>query len=453
MGHWSYLTVGKVRFGWKYEIPTFLSFLFRDNDLYVEPNPEGDYILQEALEPDQEAFACSHYGYRSTVGAAKQALDGYGYTIQFFAGIYESFRAELQDELRWLLEESFTDDAPADRTPEDVRCLVAERIAASPDSAADDLLAFTAFLRQLITTDMKVAPFLEDSRPTRSGMARAADVRSAQDLAYYTEFDALIKRHAAELPANILRTAGLFDEFRHASHAEVVSLIYTRLILDASPDDELVQLELSDIVETEPELRSLRADLQRDLALKIEVYDRVFRVLSAQEEHVQDRYARARARTALAELAAAQNSQAKGEALESLMAVVFSIKPHLEVAERNFRTGDEEIDVILKNNVPRPFWISLGSPLLFVECKNWSRPVGAPEIRNFAGKLGNHSPRTRVGIVVAPGGFTSEAREAVKRLSGQPHTLALVDGADLRELTDGGNSVLDWLESLLCRVA
>lgn len=49
------------------------------------------------------------------------------------------------------------------------------------------------------------------------------------------------------------------------------------------------------------------------------------------------------------------NPQAKGEVLEPLMAAVFSIKPHLQVIARNFSTGDEEIDVILKNNVARPF--------------------------------------------------------------------------------------------------
>ena len=458
MGHWSYLTIGRVRFGWKYEIPTFLSFLFEDSDLYTEPYPEcGDCSegRDGALDPEDGISWSSHLGYRTTVSAAKQALDSYGYTVAFFAGIYESFQAELRDDLRWLLEETFTDDAPEERTPDDVQRLVAERTAASPDSALGDLLAFTGFLRELIRTDLQIAPFMEEVRPGRSGPPQAVSVAgkySAQHLAHYTEFDELIKRHAAELPANILRTAGLFDEFRHASHSEVVSLIYTRLMLDASPDDAMVELEMSDIIETEPELRSLRADLQRDLALKVEVYDRVFRVLSAQEEHVQDRYARARVRTALSELAEAQTSQVKGEVLESLMAAIFSVKPHLEVVERNFRTGDEEINVVLKNNVARPFWTSLGSPLLFVECKNWTRPVGASEIRNFEVKLDNHSSRAKIGILVAPGGFTREAAEAMKRASREPYTMVFVDGSDLRALADGEAPVLDWLEGLLCRL-
>jgi restriction endonuclease Mrr len=150
-------------------------------------------------------------------------------------------------------------------------------------------------------------------------------------------------------------------------------------------------------------------------------------------------------------LGRAEGAQAKGEALEELMAAVFSITPQLQVVERTYSTGDEEIDLVVKNNVDRPFWHGLGSPLLFVECKNWSKPVGAPEVRNFEVKLQNHAPLARVGILVAPGGFTSEVSNAIRRSSRDQYTLALVRGRDLTDLTRGSKSVLDWLEALLCR--
>ena len=86
-----------------------------------------------------------------------------------------------------------------------------------------------------------------------------------------------------------------------------------------------------------------------------------------------------------------------------------------------------------------------------MECKNWVAPVGAPEIRNFEVKLQNHAPMARVGILVAPGEFTSEAFNAIKRSSRDPYTLALAAGDDLSELAHGAESVLDWLERLLCR--
>jgi hypothetical protein len=58
---------------------------------------------------------------------------------------------------------------------------------------------------------------------------------------------------------------------------------------------------------------------------------------------------------------------------------------------------------------------------------------------------------TRVGILVAPGGFTSEAVMAIKRSSRDPYTLALAEREDLDHLALGAESVLDWLERLLCR--
>jgi hypothetical protein len=221
-------------------------------------------------------------------------------------------------------------------------------------------------------------------------------------------------------------------------------------VLDAMPDDALVELDVHEIVETEAEIRSMHMDLAYELLHKVDVYERVFRALSAREEDVQDRYARTQVRNALDGLGAATGAQAKGEALEAMMAAAFSIKPQLQVVQRRYSTRDEEIDLVVKNNVGRPFWTGLGSPLLFVECKNWTAPVGASEIRNFEGKLANHTPLARVGILVAPGGFTSEAVTAIKRSSRGAYTIALADREALDALAHGAEMVLEWLERLLC---
>jgi hypothetical protein len=52
--------------------------------------------------------------------------------------------------------------------------------------------------------------------------------------------------------------------------------------------------------------------------------------------------------------------------------------------------------------------------------------IGAPEIRNFEVKLQSHSPKTRIGVLVAAGGFTREAINAVKRASRDSYSIALV---------------------------
>lgn len=59
--------------------------------------------------------------------------------------------------------------------------------------------------------------------------------------------------------------------------------------------------------------------------------------------------------------------------------------------------------MLVSNNVTRPFWIAFASPFLFVECKNWSKHVGAKELRDFEMKLRNHGTLARGGMFVAAG--------------------------------------------------
>jgi hypothetical protein len=49
----------------------------------------------------------------------------------------------------------------------------------------------------------------------------------------------------------------LFDEGYVFVYPEVISLVYTRLVLDAMPDDALVELDVHQVGETEAEIRSL----------------------------------------------------------------------------------------------------------------------------------------------------------------------------------------------------
>ncbi len=458
MGSWSELTIGEIVFAWKYHVPTFLTFVFSQDDLFIEReqvvvDPEDE---DERVEIDPDELYIQKGGYRTTVSRAEAVLDEYGYTLSFFAEIYESFRDGLDAQVRDRLADELGKGA-ADVDQEELKARIEAHVSASPNTAIGDLEAFTAFLREAIETDLKMEPFLEDlvydrgtdQPPRRVPVAQRVRYRRS-DLADFETLHMLILDRAERVPASVLRPMTLFDEGYIFVYPEVVSLLYTRLVLDAMPDDALVELDVHQIVETEAEIRSMHMDLAYELLHKVDVYERVFRALSVREEDVQDRYARLQVRNALSELGAATDAQAKGEALEALMAAAFSIRSQLQVVQRRYNTGDEEIDLVVKNNVGRPFWTGLGSPLLFVECKNWTAPVGAPEIRNFEGKLANHAPLARIGILVAPGGFTSEAIVAIKRSSRDAYTIALADREDLDALAHGAETVLEWLERLLC---
>ena len=456
MGSYSQLAIGEIVFTWKYHVPTFLTFLFSEDDFFIE---REEIVLDSADdEPPPEEPYVEKAGYRTSVAKAKAVLDEYGYTVPFFADIYDSFRSALNAHVEEILHDELGQRLGPDPTDQELHARVDAHLSAAPNSASGDLDAFTTFLRQAISTDLRMEPFLEDlvfdqgpgKPPLRVPVKE--DVRYRRtDLADFETLHMLILNRADRVPANVLRPMMLFSENYIFEYPEVLSLLYTRLVLDAVPDNALVELDVSDVLETEEEIRSMHTDLAHELLHKVDVYERVFRALSAREEYVQDRYARAQVRNQLATLRQSTGAQAKGEALEALMAAAFSISPQLEVVQRNYSTNDEEIDLIVKNNVARPFWQGLGSPLCFVECKNWTAPVGAGEIRNFEVKLQNHAPLARVGILVAPGGFTAEAFTTVKRSSRDPYTLALVTRDDLDGLAHGGESVLDWLERLLYR--
>jgi hypothetical protein len=458
VGSWSDFTIGEIVFAWKHHVPTFLAFVFAPDDLFIEReqvvvDPEDE---DDGVEVNPDELYIEKGGYRTTVVRAKAVLDEHGYTVPFFAEIYESFRGELDAQVRDRLADELGERA-TDVDEEQLKARIEAHASAPPNTAIGDLEAFTAFLREAIETDLKMEPFLEDlvydmgpdQPPRRVPVAQHLRYRRS-DLADFETLHMLILDRAQRVPANVLRPMMLFDEGYIFHYPEVASLLYTRLVLDAMPDVALVELDVHQVVETEAEIRSMHTGLAYELLHKVDVYERVFRALSAREEDVQDRYARTQVRNALSELGAATGAQGKGEALEALMAAAFSIKSQLQVVQRRYSTGDEEIDLVVKNNVGRPFWTGLGSSLLFVECKNWTAPVGAPEIRNFEGKLANHAPLARIGILVAPGGFTSEAINATKRSSRDAYTIILADREDLDALAHGGETVLEWIERLLC---
>ncbi|MFI7632298.1 restriction endonuclease [Microbispora rosea] len=413
---WTKLTIGKFGFRWLNHIPTFLTFLFAENEVFVDQLPQRTKL-----------------GYRTNGAAARDVLDGHGYTIEFLAGIYDTFRSNLDAIARAAVAKALVEADSVDIDEEAMQHRIDDHFSASAASSLEDMKTFRCFLREMIS----------------EGIPR---ILMWMDNAGISELEMLAISPSEETPVAVLRLAGLFREYSW-DYPEVVTLIHLRLILDAVPDDTIVELDLSDMAKGEAEVRSLHIDLATQLLHKVDAYQRMFRVLSDRESDLQDRYARTQIRNALTDLDNyAGGHKSKGDVLEELMAAAFSIKPHLQVVQTNYRTGDEEIDLIVKNNVDRPFWQNLNSSLIFVECKNWSKPVGAIEIRNFEIKLQNHAPLVRVGILVAPNGFTKEVSKAVMRSSRDPYIMVLVDRADLDRLVQAGRTVLDWLEDLLCRV-
>ena len=136
--------------------------------------------------------------------------------------------------------------------------------------------------------------------------------RTKAELADFDSLQMLLLGTVGRLPAAVLRTASLFDESYMLDYPEVVGLIYVRLMLDATPDEAVVELDLHDIVDDVDEVRSMHTDLASELLKKLDVYQRMFRVLSDRETDVRDLYARTQVRNALVELDGPESGKGKG---------------------------------------------------------------------------------------------------------------------------------------------
>lgn len=123
----------------------------------------------------------------------------------------------------------------------------------------------------------------------------------------------------------------------------------------------------------------------------------------------------------------------KGKLLEDLMVLIFKTIPGFQQTTPNRQNDIEEIDILVQNASTDPFW-SKESQYLLAECKNWSKPAGAPELRGFFHKLERRFNRARLGFFIAPGGFTGTMKEALLAERKEKHLVVLVDREGLLEL-------------------
>lgn len=136
----------------------------------------------------------------------------------------------------------------------------------------------------------------------------------------------------------------------------------------------------------------------------------------------------------------------RGEALEELVAaVVRTEEPDLRLLQKNFRSKEEEIDLLVSNGLHDPFWVAQSSPLVLIECKNWKQKVGVPELRIFESKIKDRGALCRVGIFVSMSGFTQQFLERLKNFQSRDGVIFAVTGNDLQQLLAKKMRLSEWL--------
>jgi hypothetical protein len=257
-----------------------------------------------------------------------------------------------------------------------------------------------------------------------------------------------------KIPPGLFRVITLFNDIRFYEYTDIILLFSIFLTLKCTPNEGEVKLEYSELMnEDDPtiDINNFHEDMTRRLVHKVTTYNKVFRVLLEKDSWLQEHYNKQRLSDLWYQLNVEKDKIKKGLELELFMQVLLEIIDGVKIIDRRINNGDEEIDIVTTNHIADTFWISLQSPLLLFECKNWISNIGVKELRDFEGKLRNHNNLCRIGFFISVNGFSSECIEQLKRMGRQEHILVLIKGSDIEELITNELNIKPWLEKLISK--
>jgi Holliday junction resolvase-like predicted endonuclease len=133
-----------------------------------------------------------------------------------------------------------------------------------------------------------------------------------------------------------------------------------------------------------------------------------------------------------------------GLILEEL-AKVFLESPYLKLNKerRRCENGEIDLDFTVKRFEATLFYEF--SYLLIVECKNWSKKAGAPEIRVFCSKM--RDVRSNVGILFSKNGITKDARRIIRDAWLRDEIIVIVlDFVDLDGVINGSDNLYEVIK-------
>lgn len=265
------------------------------------------------------------------------------------------------------------------------------------------------------------------------------------------------------------KAAGVEDPFAAARAAEVLAtldrdaplLVWPMILsvfLHSLPSDTSVVLDITEAAAEHDEVSShvyasqYWTQAAEGLSGAAQTLGRLFSVLSSFDSRLSREFWFARASEILSRLhflrdsGDASSTKERGDALESLFeALMRTEEPELRVIEKNFRTAEEEIDILASNGLTDPFWVAHGSPLILVECKNWTEKPGMPELRIFESKIRDRGALCKIGIFVSISGFTKTFLKRLKNFQTADGVIFAVDGSDVERIVTSKMRLTDWL--------
>jgi hypothetical protein len=453
MGQYTELYLGNYYVSWKNFIPDYLALVFDEPDFYCVPDVDNDWYAE--------------IGYKTICNQAIQKLEKFGFSLLVVSEIYGFFYKDLvgiytrktNDYISTLMrkDSNLNIEPIKDKQHEQLDSLIEL-------SHLEEIQNFVSYIKQILSDEYKNpwSKRMELERKDGNKLLlppRIYKIRNVYHSGHieidFEELLTYLDEDCINNPPWLIMLVSLFsqDYDFFYEYPEIVTLLLLRILLEAIDDKTVeIKLELSDIIEDEEEARLLIHGLGDHLIDKISLYNRVFHTLFLKEEDIRTNYIKAQCKEYLDLCKKTDNPYDKGKVLENLTELLFTSNNSLELVSKRVSTGDEEIDLLIKNNINRPFWIAFSSPLLFVECKNWINPVGASEIRNFEIKLQNHRNVAKVGFFVSLNGFTSGAMSEFKRLSRENYHIVAIRYEDINEFVNSSEQFFEWLEDKASKI-
>ncbi|NUP14137.1 MAG: hypothetical protein HOW73_49520 [Polyangiaceae bacterium] len=257
--------------------------------------------------------------------------------------------------------------------------------------------------------------------------------------------DALLRPHGASRPKVIIEVKrgrvsesearGVIEQLRDfsaAAGAEVGLLLSPHLVVVVQAQH---QLEFSPERVTDSEVQSLKALLFNGAPVPPGTSPIAPREPAA-----------SRLQILLAAVASATTNDTKRASLEDLAAEAFSLHRSVRPKFRNLRTRSSEIDIVCELLAGTPFeFLREHGRYFLIECKNWAKPAGAKEIRDFLGKL--RKCRVRVGVYFSRNGITGQEQgtDAIREI----HAAFDTDGTFILVLAEQELAGISKLEQVM----
>lgn len=140
-----------------------------------------------------------------------------------------------------------------------------------------------------------------------------------------------------------------------------------------------------------------------------------------------------------------KDSNEKGRLLEELICKLFLKIDGFKISER-VKTETEEIDIVVLNKSKNIFW-QKESPLVLVECKNWSSKCGKNELVVFKQKIVNRRGRAKIGFFISWNGFAETfTREDLRTSQNDILIIPVIDKEIIQAFNHGDvqRSIEEW---------